>query len=174
MAQASQAAVQARRRTVAGLWLRGIAPARIALQLETPLRTIQRDLESIRDELAEANRADLEQNRDRSVAVLRAVQEAAWGLFTKITSEAATNKVGALNTIVAAEERIARMQGTLTPEVASQTTINVLNVPEWAATRATLLAALSPYPEARVAAAEALAQLEAPKADDGGEHGTGN
>lgn len=163
-----------RRSRVASLWLRGVPVAQIAAVTQTPLGTIRRDLDHIRDDLAEANRRDLEQNRDRSVAVLHAVQEQAWTLFTKIKSEAATNKVGALNVVMNAEERIARLQGTLSPDVAAlqqqNMTVNVLaGSGEWQTIRAELLRALMPYPEARVVAAEALAELEAPQNGAGAE-----
>lgn len=164
MPKRSTAEVQTRRREVAALWLRGVPPATIAEQLQTPEGTVKHDLKAIRDALAEANRAHLEANRDRSIAVLREVQAVAWQTIARL-GDASMNKVGALNTIIAAEEKIARMQGTLTPDVQQQTTINVLAVPEWQAARSALLAALGPYPEAKLAVADALARLEAPPVD---------
>lgn len=170
-----QANVAARRRKVASLWLRGVAPAQIADVMSLPIGTLRRDLEAIREELAEANRANLEQNRDRSIAVLAVVQEQAWHLFNQITSPVSTNKIGALNTVLAAEQLIARLQGTLSPELQQQTTVNILaGSGEWQTVRAGLLAALMPYPEARIAAAEKLAELEAPAHAEGGEGHDGN
>jgi hypothetical protein len=50
----------------------------------------------------------------------------------------------------------------LTGELDERAQINVLLAPEWLQVRATLLMVLSPYPEARIAVAGALAALDAP------------
>lgn len=53
------------------------------------------------------------------------------------------------------------LQGKLLGQLAEQqTTVNVLVMPEWLAVRKTLLAALAPYPDARLAVAAALVRLE--------------
>lgn len=49
----------------------------------------------------------------------------------------------------------------LTHQLSDRPTVNVLVMPEWMALQATLMEALRPYPQARVAVAERLAALEA-------------
>ncbi len=64
--------------------------------------------------------------------------------------------VQALRVSLVSLELLARLRG----ELNEQATINILVAPEWIAVRETLLRALWPYVEARVAAAAALAELE--------------
>lgn len=152
----SDPAVADRRRKVANLWLEGTAQSAIARLLDTPLRTIGRDLEVIRAELRAAHHAELEDARARSLAVLRLVQQEAWALFRRLP-DTSTNRASALSTILAAEQQISKIEGTSGPEVAlQQTTVNVLASSEWQQSVALLLRALEAYPEARVAAAAAL------------------
>ena len=151
-----------RRNQVAELWLRGVPTAAIARKLETPETTIRRDLAAIRDELATAHHAELEHARARSLAVLRTVQREAWVAFAEAKANA-NAKPGYLNAILSAEQLVAKIEGIVQPDVSgAQTTVNILAAGEWQSARSALLAALAPYPEARVRAAEALAQLEAP------------
>jgi hypothetical protein len=56
-------------------------------------------------------------------------------------------------------ELLGRLTGELKDRPA--VTVNVLTLPEWSNIRSKLLAALLPHPEARAAAASALAELEA-------------
>ncbi len=58
-------------------------------------------------------------------------------------------------------ELYARVAG----EIKEGPTVNILVSPEWLQVQATVIAALSGFPEARVAVAGALKQLEAPHAD---------
>jgi hypothetical protein len=157
--------VRARHERVAALWLKGVPTSAIAGALKLPLRTVQRDLKVVQAELEQANRAHLEVKRARSVAVLRQVQREAWSLFAKL-DDAATGKIGALNSIISAESQIARLEGTVTGDhINTQQTINLWGAPEWVRVRSALLAALAPYVEARVAVADAMAALE----QEGGE-----
>jgi hypothetical protein len=67
--------------------------------------------------------------------------------------------------VLAAVDRVQRqieLQARLLGELDDRPTLNVLVAPEWLALRSALLAALGPFPEARVAVAGALARLEAP------------
>jgi hypothetical protein len=90
------------------------------------------------------------------------VQSKAWETVAALEPTSA-NRVGALNTILSAEQLAAKLDGTIGPDATmSQTTINMLRAPEWVATRSALLAALRPYPDARIAVAVALTCLEEP------------
>ena len=64
-----------------------------------------------------------------------------------------------LKAIARAEKQI-EFEGRLLGELQDGATVNVAIMPEWLALRAALLAALAPYPEARLAVAERLAALE--------------
>ena len=56
-------------------------------------------------------------------------------------------------------ERQIELEGRLLGELEDGATVNIAIMPEWLALRAALLAALAPYPEARIAVAERLAAL---------------
>ncbi len=58
--------------------------------------------------------------------------------------------------------RIVELTAKLVGELDERPQVNVLLAPEWLAVRAALLAALRPYPEARVAVAARLAAMEQP------------
>jgi hypothetical protein len=57
--------------------------------------------------------------------------------------------------------RIVELTAKMVGELDDRPQVNVLLAPEWTAVRVALLAALRPFPEARVAVAERLATLEA-------------
>ncbi|HUY77451.1 MAG TPA: hypothetical protein VMV29_11815 [Ktedonobacterales bacterium] len=163
MAGHSESVIAERRRQVAYLWLRGTPVSNIANAVKASASTVTRDVTAIRADLQRAHAAEIEDARNRSLAVFRLVQQDAWALFARL-KDTSPNKVGSLNTIVSAEERIARIEGTLGADHVSTTTVNVLGAPAWQEARATLLAALRGYPEARIAAAEALLAIEAGQA----------
>ena len=157
----SSAEVAKRRQAVGDLWVRGVPVHRIASTLKTPDRTIRSDVEVIRAQLQQDRIAELEARRDRSVAVLRKVQQEAWGLFARL-EDASSSKVGALNTVVSTEEKIAKLEGTLGADVnVNQTTnVNVVTQEDWQRIQETIAAALMPFSDARIAVASALAQMD--------------
>jgi hypothetical protein len=157
----SSSEVAERRHKVAELWLRGVPVSRIAVAVEAPVRTVRTDIEMVRTQLQQERQAELEVRRDRSVAVLRKVQQEAWALFHRI-DDISTSKIGALNTISSAEERIARLEGTLGPNVAiNQTTnVNMVTQEEWQRMQEVIAQALMAHPQARIDVAAALAQME--------------
>jgi len=63
-----------------------------------------------------------------------------------------------LKAIARAEKQI-ELEGRLLGELQDGATVNVAIMPEWLAIRSAVLAALSPYPEARVAVADRLSAL---------------
>jgi hypothetical protein len=80
-----------------------------------------------------------------------------------ILSEA--RRAGDPDTALKAIDRIQRqieLQAKLIGELDERPQVNILVAPEWLQVRSALLVALSPYPEARAAAAGALVRLEAP------------
>lgn len=162
---ASSGEVAARRQKVAELWLRGASTLSIANVLKVSEGCTRKDIKAIREALDKDRLAEIEECRARSIAVFRKLQQEAWTVFYRV-QDSSTNKVGSLNVIHAAEESIAKLEGTLGPAIQQNTTVNVLMSAEWQTAIATLLEALSPYPEARIAASGALMQLE-----EGGEHG---
>jgi hypothetical protein len=100
----------------------------------------------------------LAMERDAKALALLAKAEAGGDLKTAVS---------ALRVSLVSVELLARLRGELN-EQQQTTTINVLLAPEWLTVRAALLAALLPYPEARVNVAAALAALES------GSEGNGN
>ncbi len=158
---ASSAEVAKRRHQVGELWVRGVPTLRIATTLAVPERTIRADIDVVRDQLQRDRLAELEARRDRSVAVFRRVQTEAWTLFSRCADNS-TNKTGALNSIISAEERIAKLEGTLGADIKIDSTTNVtlLTNEEWQRIQQTIACALMPYQEARIAVATALAKME--------------
>jgi hypothetical protein len=91
------------------------------------------------------------------VAQLRAINDAT----LQILSQARAVGDGPL--ALKAIDRLQRqleLQARLLGDLDDRPQINVLITPEWAGVRAALLGALGPFPEARLAVAGALAQLE--------------
>jgi hypothetical protein len=159
---ATTAPVAKRRYQVGELWLRGLPAHRIARLLHTSDRTIHRDIEAIRADLEAGRTTDLEKQRDRSIAALRAVQVSAWSLYERLRDDS-SSKVGALNTIVHCEHEIARISGVLEADVSiNQTTTVTLAAQEeeFERIQETIAEALMPYQEARIAVAAALAKLQ--------------
>jgi hypothetical protein len=159
---AESAVVAKRRQNVADLWLRGMPVLRIAKTLQVPHRTVRSDILALRKELALERVTDLEACRDRSVAVFRKAQQEAWLLFARLDN-ASSSKLGALNTIVAVETTIARLEGTLGPNVSINQTTNVnlaAQEEEFERIQETIAQALMPYTDARIAVAAALANLQ--------------
>lgn len=95
---------------------------------------------------------------DDLLAQVRALQARALGILD--TAEAAGQLLAALGAIREARGCL-ELLGKLMGELDERPQVNILVAPEWLAVRAALLAALQPYPEARVAVAARLQALEA-------------
>ena len=77
---------------------------------------------------------------------------------------AAARRTGDREYVLKAVDRVQKqieLQAKLLGEISDQPQVNIIVTPEWYALRSVLLAALTPYPEARVAVAERLLALEA-------------
>ena len=108
--------------------------------------------------LATAQAAREVLNADRLVDELGVLRVQAWLLLDR--AEKAGDLRSALSSIKevrATLELLLRLAGELATEPAVVVALHAS--PEWAATQATLVRALAPYPEARAAAAAALAAL---------------
>jgi hypothetical protein len=87
---------------------------------------------------------------------------------------AAARQRGDGDTALKAIDRVQRqieLQAKLLGELDDRPQIDIVLTPEWLTARATLLAALAPYPEARVAVAERLLTLEASTGAPNGHRG---
>jgi hypothetical protein len=76
--------------------------------------------------------------------------------------------------VLRAADRVQRqleLQAKLLGELDERPRLNVILTPEWLSARTALLAALAPYPEARVAVAERLLSLEASTGAPNGHRG---
>lgn len=141
------------------LLLDGIPRRRIAAQFgvsETALRRHHGD--HIPAKLAKAQEAAEVAQADDLLAQLKALRSKAIDLLIK------SEKTGDFRTALAGVreargclETMAKLQG----ELSDQPTINVLVSPIWATTRDAIIESLLPYPDARIAVAERLMQLEA-------------
>ena len=74
-------------------------------------------------------------------------------------ARAAKDNELALKAIARAEKQI-ELEGRLIGELSEGQTINILVAPEWLNLRVVILRALEPYPEARIALAAAIAEVE--------------
>jgi hypothetical protein len=84
------------------------------------------------------------------------------GASLQILNEACQTGNGEL--VLKAVDRVLRqveLQAKLLGELDERPQVNVLLAPEWVTVRAAVLAALAPYPEARMAVVEQLVTLEA-------------
>lgn len=106
--------------------------------------------------LARAHAADAEADADDLLARLRSLNRETADVLRE--AKGAKDHELRLKAIARAEKQI-ELEGRLLGELRDGATVNVLVAPEWVAARAALLDALRPYPEARVAVAEALAAL---------------
>jgi hypothetical protein len=73
-------------------------------------------------------------------------------------------RAGQPDLVLRAADRVQRqleLQAKLLGELDDRPRIDIMLTPEWLSARAALLAALQPYPEARVAVAQRLLSLEA-------------
>lgn len=95
---------------------------------------------------------------DDLLAQVRALQTRALAILD--SAEAAGDLRTALGAIREARGTL-ELLAKLTGDLDERPVVNVLVTPQWAATRMALLAALQPYPDARVAVAGALLVLEA-------------
>ena len=103
--------------------------------------------------LTEAKEAEEAADADSLLSEVRELHRRTLALLD--TAEEAGELATALRAIREARgnvELLARLAG----ELQDGTTVNVVLSPEWAALRITILAALTPYPAARLALAEAL------------------
>jgi len=109
--------------------------------------------------LTDARKADDDARALDVVKQLRVIN----GVSLQILNEARQGKD--LQTALKAVDRIHRqieLQAKLLGQLDDRPQMNVVVSPEWAAIRATVLVALRPYPEARVAVVERLAALDTP------------
>ncbi len=109
--------------------------------------------------LTDARKADDDERALDVVKQLRVIN----GVSLQILNEARQGKD--LQTALKAVDRIHRqieLQAKLLGQLDDRPQMNVVVSPEWAAIRATVLVALRPYPEARVAVVERLAALDTP------------
>lgn len=109
--------------------------------------------------LTDARKADDDERALDVVKQLRVIN----GVSLQILNEARQGKDP--QTALKAVDRIHRqieLQAKLLGQLDDRPQMNVVVSPEWAAIRATVLVALRPYPEARVAVVERLAALDTP------------
>lgn len=106
----------------------------------------------------------VEREREAAGSLLDRVESLIGRTEALLSSAEATGKVaqalGAVRELRALLELLGKASGELKPDGLVQV-LNVQTSPEWLAIRQAVLLALAPHPEARVAVAGALAELEA-------------
>lgn len=157
----ASAKVRERRSKVAELWLASTSTLAIAKTLQVPESTIRNDIRVIRTELDKGRIAELEERRERSIAVLRRTQHAAWTTYSRVQPNS-VNAIGALNVVHACEQSIAKLEGTWNADIQINQTTNVgiISTDQWHKIQTVISSSLLEYPDARVKVAEALQALE--------------
>ncbi len=115
--------------------------------------------EHLRPTLIETRKADDDERALDVIKQLRAIN----GASLRILHEAQQGQDP--QTALKAVDRIQRqieLQAKLLGQLDERPQVNLVISPEWVQVRTTILTVLSPYPEARVAVAGALASLDAP------------
>lgn len=129
----------------------------IANQFSISHQALQRHKKHILTTLTKAREAQEIAKADTLLDQVAELRDKALGILAK--AEQAGDLRTALQGIKEARaclELLARLQG----ELQEQTTVNVLVNPQWVSLRTVVLQSLEPYPEARVAVAAALQEVE--------------
>ncbi len=113
---------QRRQREAEYLWLEGQPVARIADVLGVSVKTVRRDLESVKTALALERIDSLAERLDRTVATRRRIQAAAWHAHHKAPINSVT-KIAALKIVNDCEDAINRIEGTQAPDAVNARTV---------------------------------------------------
>lgn len=103
MARATTAGATARRMQAAELELRGVSVRGIAQALKSDPRTITRDLQVVATERQRDTSLDAE--RYRLLGAAREVERTAWQLYASLPPLDGAGRLGALRTVLAAQQR---------------------------------------------------------------------
>jgi hypothetical protein len=115
------AQIEKRRVAVQQLWSEGMSQRLIAHSMSVSLRTVQRDLEAIRMELATEQRSmTTSQRQDKHLAAVSAIKGRAYVLLNQLKDvPTAQNRVGALKILLECEQEEARLDGSALPHAVS-------------------------------------------------------
>lgn len=100
--------------TVGTMRIQGAKVQDIAQVMGYSIRTAWRDIERWEEVAADEARGSIDQNRNKSIAVLREVQSRAWEQYRQKDSDA-KSRLAALKEIRECESEIAALQGTKKP-----------------------------------------------------------
>ena len=114
--------------------------------------------EHIAELLAHARAAEDVAEADGLLAGLRSLQARTLGILDMAET---TGKLGVAVLAIGQARQNLELMAKLLHQIDERAQINILLAPEWMAVRSVLLAALAPFPDARIAVADRLAALEA-------------
>jgi hypothetical protein len=118
---------------------------------------VLRHREHLPKALAQAKEATEVAHGDDLLGQLRDLQKLTMGLLAKAVR---AEDLRTAATFISQARQNLELLAKLLGELDERPQVNVLLAPEWLTVRATVLTALAPYPEARVAVAQQLATLE--------------
>jgi len=144
---------------VAGVSLPGLAARYSTIDSTVGRMALQRHATShLPATLAQASAAAAVAHADDLLAQVQALQTRTLAILSK--AEEAQDLRTALQGVAQARGNL-ELLAKVTGQLAQEGAVNLVVSPEWVMVRATLLGALTPYPEARLAVAGRLAALEA-------------
>lgn len=103
--------IMMRRQEVQRLWLLGLRPVEIALQLDISLPMIHQDVRQVRRQLYEDNKATLQEHAEQSVAIFRQLEAKLWYEYESGTDP--RERAVILTHIRRTEESVAKVRGVL-------------------------------------------------------------
>jgi hypothetical protein len=130
----------------------------ISLRFQVGVMAVQRHKAHIPAQLAQAAAAEQVSAADKLLAEVERLHQLALSLLANAA------KAGDLRTALAGirEARgCLELEAKIRGELDERPVMNFVLAPEWVRTRSSLLLALTPFPEAKIAVAAALSQLEA-------------
>lgn len=145
----------AQRRAIDEALIAGQPFRHIAAHYGTNTGALQRHKRHLPNGLTKAREAKEVAHADNLLDQVRELTDEARGILRRVKTKDPRTALGAIREIRGNMDLLARLLGELHDQAA--VTVNVLATPEWTAVQTTIVRALAPYPEARVAVANALA-----------------
>jgi|ERR1017187_1628557 hypothetical protein len=137
---------------------RGLSNRDTARRFKVSKSAVDRHREHILEVLSRATEAKEVASADHLLAEVEALRIRAMSLLEKAEGESAfTAAAGLMREARGCLELLGRLAG----ELREGPVVNIVAAPEWTSLRETILVALAPFPEARLAVAEALRRREA-------------
>jgi hypothetical protein len=118
-----KAAITIRRRTVRELWLSGVRPGEIAIELGMTIAQVTGDIRVFRGELLEENKASIQEHAEQTVAIFRKVLGHLWDELE--AAQLLGDRLKIYDLMRKVEESTAKVRGLLTSRVIADVRLTV-------------------------------------------------